>query len=143
VGKEFVASDDELADRLFIAGMELARETGVYCLDTKRRMIWSQGELEEVIRTSPSHVTLGDGEDKVLIQARRPEQNSRVAVCGGPYGIQLKEENFVPIMFSYAQEPLIDFIDNGSLISTYGRTIRAASPWEAVACWQEADSHLR
>lgn len=135
----FVPSDDELADRLFIAGMELARETGIYCLDTKRRMIWSQRELEEVINTSPSHVTLGDGEDKVTIRARRPEDNSRVTVCGGPYGIQLREEKFIPIMLSYAQEPLIDFIDNGSLVSTYGRTIRAASPWEAIACWQEAD----
>jgi methylamine--corrinoid protein Co-methyltransferase len=42
-------------------------------------------------------------------------------------------------MLSYAQEPLIDFIDNASLTTTYGRPIRAGSPWEAVGCWQEAE----
>jgi methylamine--corrinoid protein Co-methyltransferase len=41
-------------------------------------------------------------------------------------------------MLSYAQEPLIDIIDNASLLLTHGRPIRAGSPWEAVACWQEA-----
>ena len=135
----FVPSDDDLADRTFLAGLELARESGVYCIDTKRRMIWSQDELDEVINNSPTKVTLGEGEDRITIRARRPEDNTRVAFCGGPYGIQLPEEQFVPIMLSYAQEPLIDFIDNGTLLSTHGRPIRAASPWEALACWQEAD----
>jgi len=135
----FVPSDDDLADRVFAAGLELARESGVYCTSTKRRMIWSQAEIDEVIATSPSHVTLGEGEDSITINARKPEENSRVTVCGGAYGIPVPEDQFVPIMLSYAQEPLIDFIDNASLVSTYGRPIRAASPWEAVGCWQEVD----
>jgi methylamine--corrinoid protein Co-methyltransferase len=40
-------------------------------------------------------------------------------------------------MLSYAQEKILDFIDNASLVSTHGRPIRANSPWEAVGCWQE------
>lgn len=134
-----VPSDDDLADRVFLAGLELARDTGVYCMDTKRRMVFTQSELAEVIGTSPSEVTLGIGEDATTIRARRPDTDSRVAYCGGAYGIPVREHMFVPIMLSYAQEPLVDFIDNASLVSTYGRPIRAASPWEAVACWQEVD----
>lgn len=136
---QMVPSDDDLADRAFAAGLELARESGVYCTSTKRRMVWSQDELDEVIATSPAQVTLGEGEDAVTIRARRPEEDSKVTVCGGAYGIPVPEEQFVPIMLSYAQEPIIDFIDNCSLLTTYGRPVRAASPWEAVGCWQEAD----
>jgi len=135
----FLLSDDDLADRVFQAGYELALNTGVYCTSTKRRMVWTKTELDEVIATSPSSVTMGEGDDLANIQARRPDENSRVAVCGGAYGIPVPENLFVPIMLSYIQEPLIDFIDNASLISTYGRRIRAGSPWEAIASWQEVD----
>lgn len=134
-----VPNDDSLADRVFEAGLELARESGVYCLDTKRRMIWSQAELDGVLARAPLQVTIGQGKDTVDIAKRRPDENSRVAVVGGPYGTQVPEDLFIPIMLSYAQEPLIDFIDNASLVSTYGRPIRAGSPWEAVGCWQEAE----
>jgi len=135
----FLPHDDALADRVFEAGYELALNTGIFCTSTKRRMVWTRDELDEVINTSPTSVTLGDGEDTVVISTRRPDDDKRVAVCGGPYGIPVPEHLFVPIMLSYAQEPLIDFIDNASFVSTYGRPIRAGSPWEAIACWQEAD----
>ena len=48
-----VPADDALADRLYEAGLELAREVGVYCLDTKRQMKWSQAELEYILSTAP------------------------------------------------------------------------------------------
>ncbi len=134
-----VPDDDALADRVFEAGMELARETGLYCLDTRRRMIWTQAELDDVLTRAPEQEVIGTGDDTVTITSRRPDEKTRVAVVGGAYGTQVPEELFVPIMLSYAQEPLIDFIDNASLVSTYGRPIRAGSPWEAVGCWQEAE----
>ena len=134
-----VPADDALADRVFLAGLELARDTGVWCIDTSRRMIFSQRELDEVIEASPSQVVIGEGADTVPMHARRPDENSRVATVGGAYGIPVPENQFTAIMLSYAQEPLIDFIDNASLTSTYGRPIRAGSPLEALACWQECD----
>ena len=134
-----VPADDALADRVFLAGLELARETGVWCIDTSRRMVFSQRELDEVIEASPSQVVIGEGADTVPMHARRPDENSRVATVGGAYGIPVPENQFTAIMLSYAQEPLIDFIDNASLTSTYGRPIRAGSPLEALACWQECD----
>lgn len=134
-----VPADDALADRIFDAGFELACTTGVWCIDTSRRMIFSERELCEIIETTPAQVVLGEGADIVTMHARRPDENSRVATVGGAYGIPVPEEQFVAIMLSYAQEPLIDFIDNASLSTTYGRPIRAASPWEAIGCWQECD----
>jgi len=132
-----VPHDENLADRLFEAGMALALDAGVYCIDTKRRMIWNAEELEQALRTAPPEEVLGTGKDSVTLYPRRPGDDIRVAVAGGPFGIPVPEDLFVPMMMSYAQEPLIDIIDNASLITTHGRPIRAASPWEAVACWQE------
>jgi methylamine--corrinoid protein Co-methyltransferase len=132
-----VPFDDSLADRLFEAGMELAVETGVYCLDTGRQMRWTREELEYALASEPMSQVLGLGEDAVTIGKRRPDDNLDIVVAGGPFGIEVPETLFIPVMLSYAKDPLIDFIDNASLITTYGRSIRAGSPWEAVGCWQE------
>ena len=132
-----VPSDDALADRVFAAGWEFALRAGLFCLDTRRQMAWSQAELEGVLQRAPEKVTIGVGEDAVTIARRRPDTNTRVATVGGAYGTQVPEELFVPVMLSYAQERSLDFIDNASLLTTYGRPLRANSPWEAVGCWQE------
>lgn len=133
-----VPSDDALADRLFEAGMELARETGVYCLETKRQMKWSQDELDWILSTAPEEETIGLDEDSVTIRHRLPDSDSPITTIGGPYGTPVPEDLFVPIMASYAQERVLDYIDNATLSSTHGRPIKAGSPWEAVGCWQEA-----
>ena len=132
-----VPHDENLADRLFQAGMKLASDTGVYCIDTKRRMIWNKEELEQALRTAPAEEVLGAGKDSVTLYARRPGDKVRVGVAGGPFGVPVPEDLFRPVMLSYVQEPLIDIVDNASLTTTHGRPIRAGSPWEAVACWQE------
>lgn len=132
-----VPADDALADRTFAAGWDLALNVGLYCLDTRRQMLWTRDELQAVLDRAAPQVTIGEGADRTEISRRRPDQASRVATVGGAYGTQVPEELFVPIMLSYAQERSLDFIDNASLVTTYGRPIRAGSPWEAVGCWQE------
>ena len=133
----FVPADDALADRVYHAGYELALQSGLYCVDTNRRMIWTKAELEKVLENAPTSVTVGEGKDEVTFRKRNVEENSRVGVIGGPYGIPVPEELFVPVVMSYAQEPLFDIIDNPSLQTTYGYKIRAESPWDQLAIWQE------
>ena len=133
-----VPSDDSLADRLFLAGMEMARQVGLYCLETRRQMKWSQDELEFILSTAPGEEILGLGSDRVTIRHRLPDEHTPITTVGGPYGTPVPEELFVPIMVSYAQEKVLDYIDNATLTTTHGRPIKAGSAWEAVGCWQEA-----
>jgi methylamine--corrinoid protein Co-methyltransferase len=135
----FVPSDDSLADRVFWAGFELAKETGAYCLDTHRRMTWTEEELEWILGNTPDEVRLGMDADQATIRKRLPDQNSPIGVAAGAIGIPVPEELFVPVMVSIAQERLVDIIDNATFLTTHGRPIRAGSPWEVVACWQEVD----
>jgi methylamine--corrinoid protein Co-methyltransferase len=134
-----VNSDDELADRLFEAGLDLASQVGIYCQSTSRRMMWSRSELEEGIRYCPSEAKIGDLNDSATLRARTPEENSSPVISGGPYGVAVPEPLYVPMFLSYAQESVIDAIDPPTLEQAYGLPIKGASPWEALAGWREAE----
>ena len=135
-------SDDDLADRLFQAGWELAIASGVFCLNTKRQMVWSQEELQGVVDRAPQQLSVGEGADQVTVKFRKPEEAARVTVLGGAYGTLIEEELFGVMVEAYAKEPLLDIIEPPSIQTALGRTIRIQSPWEAVAAKREADLAL-
>ena len=132
-----VPSDDALADRLFEAGLVLAEESGLLCLDTGRRMTWSSNELLDILSYSSPEVKLGAGEDEVSIKRRQPDEDSYIVVGGGAYGVPVPEDLFIPIYVSYVQEPCFDYTVGPMPSSVHGRPIRNGSPWEAVWCWHE------
>ena len=132
-----VPSDDALADRVFQAAFELAVKSGVYCTDTQRRMIWTEEELQTVLDRVPEEVQIGEGAETRTIKKRLPDENSYVTIGGGPWGVVVPEELFLPLAIGYAQDVKTDFICTAALKSTYGRSIRAGSPWDTLACWQE------
>jgi methylamine--corrinoid protein Co-methyltransferase len=137
--EKLVPSDDDLADRLYQAGLELAVEVGVFCQDTNRRLTWSRQEYEDALRFCPSEAVMGEGNDTVTVRARVPEDNTPVVVSGGAVGVPVPDELFLPLMLSYAQEPVIDLLEPASIQSVYGMPIRADSPWEIVGGWKEAE----
>lgn len=138
-GSVIVPGDDDLADRVFQAGMELAAEVGMFCQSTNRRILWSRRELEEGLRFCPSEITMGEGVDAVVARARRPGDSERVIVAGGAYGVPVPEEMYIPMSLSYLKEPVIDVIDNPSLETVYGHPVKAGSPWEVLAARREAE----
>jgi len=135
----YIPFDDDLADRVFQAGLDLAVNAGLYCISTKRRITFSRAEIERRVADFPGQITLGEGEDACTVRARRPEDAGRIAIVGGAYGTPVPEELFVPIMLSYAQEPVVDWIDNATLSTVYGRPVRGGTCWELLACWEEAE----
>ena len=137
-----VPSDDALADRLYAAAMELARESGVWCINTKRRMIWDQDELDGAVQRAPRHLTVGAGSSTHTIINRVPESSGNVTILGGAYGTPIEEEYFLPMVQAYAQEPLVDIVEPPSLVTAYGHTVRSASPWEAVCARRESELAL-
>ena len=139
----WVSDDDALADRVFEAGFELALTSGVYCIDTKRQMRWSRDELEGFLRTIPTETVCGAGADAVRITRRKVEEDKYVPVSGGPYGVPVPEDLFSPMTRAYVRERLIDYFEAPSLLSTYGRNIRAKSPLDLTACWQEVETILK
>jgi methylamine--corrinoid protein Co-methyltransferase len=60
-------------------------------------------------------------------------------VVGGPIGTPLDEEMYLPIMQSYVQEPIIQSLAPGTLVTTHDRKVRTRSPLEVIAAWEEVD----
>ena len=132
-----VPNDDALADRVYEAGIELAVRSGVYCIDTQRRMIWTQEELDKVLARVPEVIHVGEGNEAISIKKRMPDENAYVAIGGGPWGVVVPEDLLLPLTMAYTQDKMTDFFCTGALGTTYGRPIRADSPWDTLACWQE------
>jgi methylamine--corrinoid protein Co-methyltransferase len=137
--RTLVPSDDDLADRVFHAGLDFAAEVGLFCQSTSRRIVFSREELEQGLRFCAPEVTMGAGNDAVVCRARQPEDDTRVTVIGGAYGVPFPEDLFVPVMLSFAKEPVVDVIENATLETVYGHPIKAGSPWEIVGGWREAE----
>jgi methylamine--corrinoid protein Co-methyltransferase len=137
--ENIVPSDNDLADRLFQAGLDLAVQTGLFCQSTSRRITWTRNELEEGLRFCPGETIMGAGNDAVICRPRRPEDSSPPVIIGGAYGVPFPESMFVPVMLSFARESIVDVIENATLETVYGYPIKAGSPWEVVGGWREAE----
>ncbi len=132
-----ITSDDAFADRLFEAGLEMAERIGVLVIDTGRRMTWSRAEILDAISIAPDQVTVGEFPDAHTERKRLPEDSRRITIKGGPVGTPTPEHLYLPMQQSYAQEPLVDLMINGSLETVFGREARSHSPWEVLLGWHE------
>ena len=115
----------------FAAGLELAESIGVLCTSTGRRITYTRDEIETGLRYAPNEVEAGDHRDKVTWRNRRPESDLPPGNAGGPVGQTDPEEFFIELMQSYAQEPILQAMWNGSLATVYGREGRTGSPYES------------
>lgn len=132
-----VPSDDDMADRVFAAAMDLAVQSGVYCTDTQRQIIFTRDELEKVLARVPEQVQIGEGSETRVIRKRTVDQEGHVTIGGGFWGVVVPEELLLPMTTAYAMIEENDFLCTGALRTTYGKPIRAFSPWDTLACWQE------
>ena len=112
-----IPSDDDLADRLFEAGLKLYLETGTYCIDTERVIQFSEEEIREALRdlrSMPDEIEIGDGVEKRRLFKRKIEDPRKPLVIGGVVEDSPKEgRDFVQLYKSIAQERIIDGIYYG------------------------------
>lgn len=133
-----IQQDDALIDRAFEAGLDFLLECGVYNRSTGRIIKFSRDEIMNTLQSAPSQCTIGEGADVREYRPRKVEDPTPPQISGGPIGTPLSEQQYVPIMQSYWQEPILDLIVPGTLATTYGRQLRAKSPLEIAASWQES-----
>lgn len=134
-----INQDDDLADRVWTAAVEFLAETGVYCQTTNRVIRHSVEEINTILTGASEEVWLGAGADRVLERCRTVEDPRPPLNMGSPIGSPIAEELFVPVMVSYAQEPLVDVTCGASLMTVHGQDIRTRSPLEVLAAWHETD----
>lgn len=133
-----VPADDDLADRLYQAGLELFIEMGAYNQSTERRILFSREEVEAAVAAAPNAVTLGTGKDAVVMAHLKVESGMPNVVHSGPTGTPSSERYHPLIQLSCAIEPLVDCIGAGSVSTYMGQRIIPGSPTEIMAARRDA-----
>lgn len=136
-GDKIVPEDPEIADRLFLAGVDMLLETGIYNIDLGRVMHIDEDELYEGIKMAPRKLTLGHGKDKCKCKARVGNSKKRPIIQGGPTGAPMSEDIFISLIQSYAEEPMVDAVVSGVLETVDGHQVLTNSPWEIKATMAE------
>jgi len=131
-----IPSDNDLADRVFKAGVEFYTNVGTYCVDTERIIKFTEAEIEEALATAPSAPVFGEGKEAKALVGRKPESDIPPWCFIGAGGAAVSnEELFVSILEAYASFlPLANSITTPTIKAINGKTIRAGSPLEILAC---------
>jgi methylamine--corrinoid protein Co-methyltransferase len=133
-----VPSDDDLAHRLYQAGMDLFLEMGVYNMSTQRRILFARDEVEEKVAMVPRSIPLGTGKDAVILQHRGVESTIPCVIHSGPTGTPCSEKYHPFILESCAQEPLVDCLGGGSVSTYLGEKIIPGTPLEILGVQRDA-----
>ena len=124
-----VSADDDLADRVWEAGMEFLVETGVYCIDTERRILFSRDEIEGALASGPCGRVFGEGKDARVMPKRVPEDTTPPWCSVGPTSSPLSSElYYVNLVKAHAENPLGDGITIPCLTTVNGQPIVGGSP---------------
>lgn len=133
-----VPSDDDLADRIYLAAVDLVLEMGIYNQSTQRRINFTREEIEQAVATAPNAVILGTGKDAVIERHREIEDLEPCCMHSGPTGTPTSEKYHGLILQSCAQEPLVDCLGHGSVATYQGQMIIPGSPLEILAAQRDA-----
>lgn len=133
-----VPADNEMADRLYRAGLELFVEMGVYNQSTERCLHFSRQEVESAVAAAPRAITLGMAKDAREMRHREIETSDPCIVHSGPTGTPSSERYHPLILYSCAQEPLVDVLGGGSVSTYMGQLIIPGSPSEILGCRKQA-----
>jgi len=132
-----VPNDPDLADRVFQAALELAEETGVYCINTERVIKFTREELQQGLQSAPKSLVMGEGKDSRTLVARGIRDSRPPIVWAGNPGVPTPEELFLPMVQSWMQEPIVDLVTCGSVTTVDGRPVETGTPSEVFAVRRE------
>jgi methylamine--corrinoid protein Co-methyltransferase len=133
-----VPADDDMADRIFQAGLQLFVEFGAYCQSSERQILFTRDEVLDILAQAPSEVVLGMGKDAVVMRHREVEGSDRAIVHSGPTGTPASEKYHPFILLSCAQEPLVDCLGAGSVSTYLGEGIIPGTPLELLGARRDA-----
>ncbi|MBW8012044.1 MAG: monomethylamine:corrinoid methyltransferase [Chloroflexi bacterium] len=105
-----VNTDDDLADRVWQAGRDLILEIGLYSINSRRQILFSEREVDEGLAAVRPEFTAGEGLDTALVYRRDVEDNRPPVIFGGPFNADVHQDMFVRLNEAFAGEPLIDLL---------------------------------
>lgn len=134
-------ADDRTADAVFEAGVDLLAEVGLYHLDTQRVIAYTREEVLALAaerKAHPARVTMGRGADEVTLAYRTCDAIQPPVLYVGAAGA-ISEEEFVPMMTTYARERRIKGMGIAGGITKVGDVVPEAGTLSEVYCalWEQ------
>ena len=141
-GTSFIPEEEEIADAVFEAGIELLHSVGVYCTSTGRVLKINEEDILKALSTS-STLEIGRLKEKVLVPHRFPLSSIPPVIIGGPMGGVVSEENFLYLNLSAVMENAVQGIYSGSMKQLAGEYISPKSPLEMLATLKASRTERR
>ncbi len=135
--EEPVPLDKGLAQNVFDAAVRLLTETGILYVTSQNIIKFSEVEILESLKNSPSRIFIGEGRDSLELASRKIEESRRPLIGGGPCACPVSEELYAQTLYSYAKEN-VDLVADGYIKSFNGLTAKKGSPIEMAAVRLEA-----
>jgi methylamine---corrinoid protein Co-methyltransferase len=132
-----VIPDDQTADRVFEAAVELLADVGLYNKDSQRVVQITRDEIREIASSRSSEIELGAGAERVTVRERKPGSPFPPVIVTGPVGGPFSEELYLPCHVSYAQEPTCQGLLGGVLMGWQGVQNMAGRPNEFIVTAME------
>jgi len=135
---EPIMSDPAMADEIFLAGVELLLEVGLYCKDTKRIVKFTEDEIEEVIRSRRHEVTLGKDRDAITLKPRAPGDLQHPYTFFPAGALSRKVDLYKQYALTVAREPTCDGLIPIPLIGIGDMKLVSGTPAQTLLCLTEA-----
>ena len=122
--EKFYDVDDNYADSLFQAATDLLMEVGVYCATTHRTVRFSEVEVREAARETPSEVKVGEGRDQRVWGKRELEDHRPPSIDVSGHGPWSDKMIPLPIIIrELARHPRVDLIEGYMYARIDGREV--------------------
>ncbi|MCE5262913.1 MAG: monomethylamine:corrinoid methyltransferase [Deltaproteobacteria bacterium] len=128
-----VNTDDDLADRVFQAAIDLIAEAGAYCSDSSRVMEFSRDEVLRAVEQAPKCARFGEGREAKTMYGRSVDDPSRpwIHIGGGIYTTD--EQIYLDTVEGMAAIGIVDSLSVPSILHLRGKDARVRSPQELLS----------
>ena len=125
-------ADDDLADRIYQAGLELYSKVGTYCTDTERVIRFTREEINQAVYECPKVVYFGEGPDRVEWHGRKPDDD-KLPHCHVGSGTNTTEDVALKMVETYGRITKARTLSIPSLTTVGKLHASMGSPMEILA----------
>ena len=125
-------TDDDLADRIYQAALNLYADVGTYVIDTERVIQFSREEIEDAVYEAPKEAYFGEGPDRCVFKGRKAD-DSEIPHCHVGSGTDTTEDVALKMVEAYGRISKAKTVSIPSVTSFGPLKSSAGSPVETLA----------
>ncbi|MEM2094511.1 MAG: monomethylamine:corrinoid methyltransferase [Candidatus Bathyarchaeia archaeon] len=124
IPEKFYEVDEAYLDALFDAAVDFLSEMGVYCISTSRVIQFTEDEIREAARQTPSRLQIGEGKDSCIVQKRAIGDRHPVHVNTGGHSAWSEEILPLPLVVrELTRIPRVGSIEGFNFVNIDGREV--------------------